>query len=365
MYDYLIVGAGLFGAVFAHEAQKAGKKVLVIDKRNHIGGNCYTENWDGINIHLYGAHVFKTSNITVWKYINQFAEFNNYLNSPIAKYNNEIYNLPFNMNTFHRMWGCMTPDDAREKINSQKCGIKAPANLEEKCISLVGKDIYEKLVKGYTEKQWGRECKSLPADIIKRIPVRFTYDNNYYNDRYQGIPNGGYTNIFIKLLEGCEILLNTDYMDNEKEYTNISKCIIYTGPIDEFYHYRFGPLEYRGLRFEHKKLATDNYQGVAVVNYTDKDTPYTRSIEHKHFEFGQQSNTVVSYEYPCKVEGGIEPFYPINDVRNNLIYQEYKRLSENNKNLYFCGRLGGYKYTDMQETIENALSLAEELIYGE
>ena len=363
-YDYLIVGAGLSGSVFANEATKKGKTCLVIDKRNHIGGNIYTENVDGINVHKYGAHIFHTSNKKVWDYINGFAEFNNFVNSPVAIYKNELYNLPFNMNTFSKMWNIKTPDEAKNIIKNQIeiCNIKNPKNLEDQAISLVGKDIYEKLIKGYTEKQWGMNCKDLPSFIIRRLPVRFTYNNNYFNDKYQGIPIGGYTQIIEKMLLNSDVLLNTDYFEFIKDHKGIAKKIIYTGEIDKFYNYRYGKLDYRSLRFESEILNEENYQGNAVVNYTEKEIPYTRIIEHKHFEFGNQPKTVVTKEYPAKYGNGNEPYYPINDSKNTALYEKYKSLADKEKNIFFCGRLGQYKYFDMDKVIENTLNLAQNII---
>lgn len=356
-YDYLIVGAGLFGSIFAHEATKRGKKVIVIDKRPHIAGNIYTEKIEDIQVHKYGAHIFHTSNKKVWDYINQFAEFNNYINSPIAVYKNEIYNLPFNMNTFSKMWNIKTPQEAKNEIAKQiaNLNITSPKNLEEQALSLVGKDVYEKLVKGYTEKQWGRNCNELPAFIIKRLPLRFTYDNNYFNARYQGIPIGGYTSIIEKMLTGIEVILNTDYFDFIKQNPDISNKIVFTGGIDEFFKYKFGYLQYRTVKFETEVLDTENYQGNAVVNYTEREIPYTRIIEHKHFEFGTQSKTVISKEYSMEWEPGIEPYYPVNDEVNTSLYEKYKKLAEENKNIIFGGRLGNYKYYDMDKVIEVAL----------
>lgn len=356
-YDYLIVGAGLYGSTFAYEMNKKGKKCLVIDKRNHIGGNIYTEEIEGINVHKYGAHIFHTSNKEVWEYINQFCEFNNYINSPIANYKGEIYNLPFNMNTFNKLWGVRTPREAQEKIEEQKkeYGIVEPKNLEEQAISLIGKDIYEKLIKGYTEKQWGRDAKDLPSFIIKRLPVRFTYDNNYFNDRYQGIPIGGYTKIIEKMLEGIEVRLNSNFFDKREEYENIADKVVFTGMIDEYYNYCFGKLEYRSLRFETEVLNEENYQGNAVVNYTERETPYTRIIEHKHFEYGQQIKTVITKEYSSEWKEGDEPYYPVNDERNNKLYLKYKELADKEKKVIFGGRLGEYKYYDMDKVIENVL----------
>ena len=356
-YDYLIVGAGLYGSIFAYEMNKKGKKCLVIDKRNHIGGNIYTEEIEGINVHKYGAHIFHTSNKEVWEYINQFCEFNNYINSPIANYKGEIYNLPFNMNTFNKLWGVITPKEAQKKIEEQKKehGIVEPKNLEEQAISLIGKDIYEKLIKGYTEKQWGRDAKKLPSFIIKRLPVRFTYDNNYFNDRYQGIPIGGYTKIIEKMLEGIEVRLNSNFFDKREEYENIADKIVFTGMIDEYYNYFFGKLEYRSLRFETEILNEENYQGNAVVNYTEGEIPYTRIIEHKHFEYGQQEKTVITREYPSEWKEGDEPYYPVNNERNNELYLKYKELADKEKKVIFGGRLGEYKYYDMDKVIEKCL----------
>ncbi len=356
-YDYLIVGAGLYGSIFAYEMNKKGKKCLVIDKRNYIGGNIYTEEIEGINVHKYGAHIFHTSNKEVWEYINQFCEFNNYINSPIANYKGEIYNLPFNMNTFNKLWGVKTPREAQEKIEEQKkeYGIVKPKNLEEQAISLIGKDIYEKLIKGYTEKQWGRDAKDLPSFIIKRLPVRFTYDNNYFNDRYQGIPIGGYTKIIEKILEGIEVRLNSNFFDKREEYENIADKIVFTGMIDEYYDYCFGKLEYRSLKFETEVLSEENYQGNAVVNYTEREIPYTRIIEHKHFEYGQQEKTVITREYPIEWKEGDEPYYPVNNERNNELYLKYKELADKEEKVIFGGRLGEYKYYDMDRVIERVV----------
>ena len=356
-YDYLIVGAGLFGSIFAHEATKRGKKVLVIDKRPHIAGNIYTEKIEDIHVHKYGAHIFHTSNKIVWDYINQFAEFNNYINSPVAIYKDEIYNLPFNMNTFSKMWNIKTPQEAKEEIAKQiaTLNITSPQNLEEQALSLVGKDVYEKLIKGYTEKQWGRSCKELPAFIIKRLPLRFTYDNNYFNARYQGIPIGGYTAIIEKMLNGIDLKLNTDYFDFIKQNSNIAEKTVFTGSIDEFFNYQFGYLQYRTVSFETETLNIENFQGNAVVNYTERNIPYTRIIEHKHFEFGTQPKTVISKEYSTEWKPGIEPYYPVNDETNTSLYEKYKELAENNKNIIFGGRLGNYKYYDMDKVIEVAL----------
>jgi UDP-galactopyranose mutase len=362
-YDYLIVGAGLYGATFACEMTKKGKKCLVIDRRPHIGGNIYTESIDGINVHKYGAHIFHTNKKQIWDYINQFAEFNNYVNSPIANYKGEIYNLPFNMNTFNKLWGVKTPDEARSIIERQRneTGITNPRNLEEQALYLVGRDIYERLIKGYTEKQWGMECKDLPAFIIQRLPLRFVYDNNYFNDRYQGIPIGGYTSIIAKMLSNCEIVLNTDYFDFIKGNRNISNRTLFTGAIDEYFEYCFGELEYRSLRFETEIVDTDNFQGNAVVNYTDREVPYTRIIEHKHFEFGSQPKSVISKEYPQVWKRGIEAFYPVNNEKNNALFQKYKELAAGFNSILFGGRLGCYQYYDMDEIIEMALAQVEEL----
>ncbi len=361
-YDYLIVGSGLFGAIFAHEANKAGKKVLVIEKRDHIGGNIYTQEIEGIQVHKYGAHIFHTSNQEVWDYVNQFACFNRYTNSPIAKYKEEVYNLPFNMNTFQRMWGVFTPEQAKEKIRLQiqEAKIKEPRNLEEQAISLVGRDIYEKLVKGYTEKQWGKRADQLPAFIIRRLPVRFVYDNNYFNDTYQGIPIGGYTGIIEKLLEGIEVRLNTDFFTNRKEFEETAQKIVYTGMIDEFYDYCYGELEYRSLRFETEVLEEENHQGNAVVNYTEYEIPYTRIIEHKHFEFLCQKEsslpkTVITREYPATWKKGDEPYYPMNDEKNNGVYEQYQCKAKEEQNVIFGGRLGLYRYFDMHQVVEEAL----------
>ena len=337
MYDYLIVGAGLFGAVFAHEAYKKGRTCLVIDKRNNIGGNIYTESTEGINVHKYGAHIFHTSDKQIWDYVNRFAEFNNYINSPVAVYKDELYNLPFNMNTFSRMWNIRTPEQAKEIIASQiaDLGITEPHNLEEQALSLVGRDVYEKLIKGYTEKQWGRDCKELPAFIIKRLPLRFVYDNNYFNDRYQGIPIGGYTAIIEKMLEGIEVRTGTDYFDFIRDNKNIARKTIFTGMIDEYYGYWYGPLQYRSVRFETEGLDCENYQGNAVVNYTDREVPYTRIIEHKHFEFGKQPKTVISREYSAEWKQGMEPYYPVNNEENNALYEKYRELADKESNVIF------------------------------
>ena len=356
-YDYLIVGSGLFGSIFAYEANKKGKKCLVIDQRNHIGGNIYTEEIEGIHVHKYGAHIFHTSNKKVWDYIQQFTQFNRYTNSPIANYKGEIYNMPFNMNTFNKLWGVVTPEEAKATINEQikESGITEPHNLEEQAISLVGKDIYEKLVKGYTQKQWGRPCHELPAFIIKRLPVRFTYDNNYFNDLYQGIPIGGYTQIIEKLLNGIDVKLNCDFFAYRKELENIADKIVFTGMIDQFYDYCYGELEYRTLKFKEEILDIDNYQGNAVVNYNEYEVPYTRIIEHKHFEYGTQPKTVITKEYPSTWQKGDEPYYPMNDEKNNTLYSKYKALADKEDKVIFGGRLGMYKYFDMHHVIEEAL----------
>jgi len=360
-YDYLIVGAGLYGAVMAYELGKKGKSCLVIDKRDHIAGNIYCEDVEGIHVHKYGAHIFHTSDKKIWDYINQFAEFNHYINSPVAVYKDELYNLPFNMNTFSRMWGIKTPEEAKKIIERQRkeSGITEPKNLEEQALFLGGKDIYEKLIKGYTEKQWGRKCTELPAFIIKRLPFRFVYDNNYFNDRYQGIPEGGYTRLAEKLSEGCDVRLSTEYSEFIKEYPDIAEKTVYTGMIDQFYGYRFGELEYRSLRFETERLDAEDFQGNAVVNYTEREIPYTRIIEHKHFEKAKCPFTYITREYPAAWRRGDEPYYPINDEKNTLLYQKYKALADGEKNVLFGGRLGLYRYFDMDKAIEAALFLAE------
>lgn len=360
-YDYLVVGAGLYGSIFAHEAKKAGKRVLVIDKRPQIGGNVYTQEIEGINVHIYGAHIFHTNNKKVWEYISQFAEFNRYTNSPVANYHGELYSLPFNMYTFNKMWGVVTPEEAAAKIEEQKkeAGITEPSNLEEQAISLVGMDIYEKLVKGYTEKQWGRSCRELPSFIIKRLPVRLTFDNNYFNARYQGIPIGGYTRMVEKILEGVEVQLNTDYLEKKEFWDGQAEKIIYTGPIDAYFAYKLGALEYRSVRFETEVLDKPNFQGNAVVNYTDRETPWTRIIEHKFFEFGDQPKTVISREYSSEWKAGDEPYYPVNDEKNSKLYQEYKKLAEEETNVVFGGRLGEYKYYDMDAVIDSVLRMGE------
>jgi UDP-galactopyranose mutase len=362
-YDYLIVGAGLFGAVCAHELTKRGKKCLVIDRRPHIGGNCYCESTHGINVHKYGAHIFHTNNQETWDYINQFTQFNNYINSPVAVYGQELYNLPFNMNTFSKMWNIKTPAEAKAIIDKQTAEVKAqlngkePANLEEQALSLVGPDIYVKLIKGYTEKQWGRDCRDLPAFIIRRLPLRFTYDNNYFNDRFQGIPIGGYNTIFDKMFTGVEVQLGTDYQDVKSNKDIQFESVIYTGQIDEYFGFKLGHLEYRTVSFENETLDVENHQGCAVVNYTEREVPYTRIIEHKHFEFGKQPKTIISREYPTEWKPGIEPYYPINDTRNAKLYEKYLNLAKAEKNTHFGGRLGQYKYFDMDKTIEAALQL--------
>lgn len=360
-YDYLIVGAGLFGSVFAYEASKKGKKCLVIDKRDHIGGNIYTENIEGINVHKYGAHIFHTSDKAIWDYVNNFAHFNRYTNSPIARYKNETYNLPFNMNTFNKLWNVFTPQQAKAKIEEELKDVKIdePKNLEEQAIKLIGKTIYEKLVKGYTEKQWGMKATELPPFIIKRLPVRFTYDNNYFNDSYQGIPEGGYTQIIEKMLSSCDVKLNYDFFEHKNELKDISEKIIFTGPIDKYFDYQFGELEYRSVRFETEVLDIDNFQGNAVVNYTEYEVPYTRIIEHKHFEYGTQPKTVISREYSDKWTTEKEPYYPINNDRNNNLYQKYAELAKKENNIIFGGRLGQYKYYDMHVIISEALKLCD------
>ena len=361
MYDYLIVGAGLFGAVFAHEAHRRQKTCLVVEKRSHIAGNIYCKNVEGIHVHQYGAHIFHTSDKKIWDYINQFAEFNNYINSPIAVYKDELYNLPFNMNTFSKMWGIRTPSEAREKIAEQiaSLNITNPSNLEEQALSLVGTDVYENLIKGYTEKQWGRPCKDLPSFIIKRLPLRFTYDNNYFNARYQGIPIGGYTPIVEKMLSHADVRLNTDYFAHRAELSSLAHKTIFTGMLDEYFDFCYGALQYRTVRFEEELLECDNYQGNAVVNYTDIEVPYTRIIEHKHFEFGTQPVTVISREYSSEWQPGIEPYYPINDQRNSSLFAKYQELSKREENVIFGGRLGNYRYYDMDQVIAAALETAE------
>ncbi|MBQ7992663.1 MAG: UDP-galactopyranose mutase [Solobacterium sp.] len=360
-YDYLIVGAGLSGAVFAHEAKKAGKTCLVVEKRDHIGGNVYTREVEGINVHEYGAHIFHTNNKEVWEYLNQFAEFNRYTNSPVANYHGELYSLPFNMYTFNKMWGVVTPEEAARKIEEQRkeAGITEPKNLEEQAISLVGTDIYEKLVKGYTEKQWGRPCEELPAFIIKRLPVRLTFDNNYFNALYQGIPVGGYTKMIANIFGDTEVRLSTDYLAQKEELDQLADKVFYTGPVDAYFNFEKGPLEYRSVRFETEVLDTPNWQGNAVINYTDRETPWTRIIEHKHFEFGTQPKTVISKEYSSEWKPGDEPFYPLNDEKNNALYQTYKAMAEDQKNVIFGGRLGEYKYYDMDAAAARVLEITK------
>ena len=363
-YDYLVVGAGLYGAVFAEQAKKTGKSVLVIDKRDHIAGNVYTKSIEDINVHIYGAHIFHTNNKRVWDYVNRFAEFNRFTNSPVANYKGELYSLPFNMYTFNKMWGVVTPDEAAAKIEEQRAaaGIKEPKNLEEQAISLVGTDIYEKLIKGYTEKQWGRPCTELPSFIIKRLPVRLTFDNNYFNALYQGIPMGGYTKMVENMLDGIEVRLGVDYLENKAEYDDLADKVVYTGAIDAYFGYSLGALQYRSVRFETEVLDTPNFQGNAAVNYTDSETPYTRIIEHKWFEFGTQPKTVISKEYSSEWKVGDEPYYPVNDEKNGALYAEYKKLAENEPKVIFGGRLGEYKYYDMDTVIDAALSLCEKEI---
>lgn len=365
-YNYLIVGSGLYGATIAQQAKKAGKSVLVIDKRPNVGGNIYTEKVEGINVHKYGAHIFHTNNKEVWDYVTSFVDFNRFTNSPVANYKGELYSMPFNMYTFNKMWGVVTPEEAAAKIEKQKKEITGePKNLEEQAISLVGRDIYEKLVKGYTEKQWGRDCKDLPAFIIKRLPVRMTFDNNYFNALYQGIPIGGYTKLIEKMLEGIEVRLNVDYLENKEELDKLAEKVIYTGPIDAYFNYKLGTLEYRSVRFENEILDKPNFQGNAAVNYTDRETPWTRIIEHKWFEFGKDENgndlpkTVISREYSSEWKLGDEPYYPVNDAKNSALYEQYKALAEAEDNVIFGGRLGEYKYYDMDKTIEVALAAAK------
>ena len=366
MYDYLVVGAGLYGAIFAHEAKKKGKRVLVVEKRSHIAGNVYTNKQEGINVHIYGAHIFHTNNKKVWNYITQFAEFNRFTNSPVANYKGELYSMPFNMYTFNKMWGCTTPQEAQNIIEKQKKEIIGqPQNLEEQAISLVGRDIYEKLVKGYTEKQWGRDCKELPAFIIKRLPVRFTFDNNYFNALYQGVPISGYTKLVENLLDGIEVRLDVDYLEHKRELDLLANKVVYTGPIDAYFGYQLGTLEYRSVRFENETLDISNFQGNAAVNYTDRETPWTRIIEHKWFEFGKDEDgnelpkTIISREYSSEWKLGDEPYYPVNDEKNEKLYCKYKELTTGEKNVIFGGRLGEYKYYDMDEVIENVLNRCE------
>ena len=378
-YDYLIVGTGLFGAIFAYEANRKGKKCLAIDKRKHVAGNIYTENIDGINVHKYGAHIFHTSNKEVWEYIQKFAEFNRYTNSPVARYKNELYNLPFNLNTFSKMFNLITPQEIEKRLEEErKAGLeklngREPANLEEQAISLVGTTVYEKLIKGYTEKQWGKPCNELPSFIIKRLPVRMIYDNNYFNNKYQGIPIGGYTQIIEKMLSGIEVKLNYDFFDHKEKLVNIAEKIVFTGAIDKYYDYKFGPLEYRSVRFEMEKMDIDNYQGNAVVNYTDRDVPFTRIIEHKHFEQGKHlgneiiegpsvGKTIISREYSDKWDTTKEPYYPINNDRNNELYKKYEELAAKDNRVIFGGRLGQYKYYDMDKVIEEALKAVKKII---
>ena len=362
-YDYLVVGAGLFGAVFAHEAVKAGFTVLVLEKRDHIAGNIYTEEVEGIDVHKYGAHIFHTSDKNIWNYVDKFAEFNNFVNSPVANYKGEMYNMPFNMNTFSKMFNISTPAEAMEVLDKERAEITGePKNLEEQAISLVGRTVYTKLVKGYTEKQWGRDCTELPAFIIKRLPVRFTYDNNYFNDRYQGIPCEGYTTMVERMLDGADVVLNTNFLDDREKWLGMADNCVYTGPIDEYFGYRLGKLEYRSLKFETEVLDEENHQGVAVVNYTDRETPYTRIIEHKHFNFGTQPKTVVTREYPTAWEEGMEPYYPVNDERNTNLYHQYAELAAG-EGVLFGGRLAEYRYYDMDDTVAAALKLAATELY--
>jgi UDP-galactopyranose mutase len=360
-FDYLIVGAGLFGATFAHQAKLKGKKCLVIDKRFHTGGNIYCKDEDGINVHYYGAHIFHTNDKHIWDFVNSFVEFNRYTNSPVANHEGKLYNLPFNMNTFYQLWGVITPEQAQAKIQEQiaSLNITDPQNLEEQALKLVGTDIYEKLIKGYTEKQWGRKATELPAFIIKRLPVRFTFDNNYFNDKYQGIPIGGYNKLSEGLLEGIEVRLNTNFFDDPEYFKSLADKVVYTGPLDEYYNFQFGELEYRSLRFEHKRLEQENFQGNAVINYTEGHIPYTRIIEHKHFEFGTQPHTIITYEYPATWEKGMEPYYPMNDEKNTKRFKQYQALSENENNVIFGGRLAEYRYYDMHQVIGSALVKAK------
>ncbi len=365
-YDYVIVGSGLYGGVWAYEARKNQKKCLVVEKRDHLGGNLYCDDIEGIHVHRYGAHIFHTSNCKVWNFVNSITDFNRFTNSPMANYKGKLYNMPFNMNTFNEMWGITSPEKAKAKIASQRASVKGePKNLEEQAISLVGKDLYEKLVKGYTEKQWGRDCKDLPSFIIRRLPVRYTYDNNYFNDLYQGIPSDGYNVLIDRLFEGSDIAMETDYLEHKDKFDSMAKKVIYTGTIDSYFNYRYGKLEYRSLKFETEVLDTDNYQGVAVVNYTDRETPYTRIIEHKHFEFGTQPKTVITREYPAAWQEGMEPYYPVNDDKNQKLYEKYAALAEKEENVIFGGRLAEYKYYDMDKVIESAFKrmLQEKDIY--
>jgi UDP-galactopyranose mutase len=362
-YDYLIVGAGLFGSVFAHEMSKAGKRCLVIDKRNHLGGNVYCEKVEGVNVHKYGAHIFHTNDRGIWDYVNSFVEFNRFTNSPVANYKGEMYNLPFNMNTFYQLWGVKTPAEAQAKIDEQiaESGITDPQNLEEQAISMIGKDIYEKLIKGYTEKQWGRECKDLPSFIIKRLPVRFTYDNNYFKDKYQGIPIGGYNKLVDGLLEGIETITEVDFFKNKSDWEQKAEKVVFTGRIDEFYEYQYGKLNYRSLKFEHQVLEMENYQGNAVVNYTEAEVPYTRILEHKHFEFGTQPKTVITKEYPQEWDESKEPYYPVNDEKNMAIFKKYKEKADTETHYIFGGRLAEYRYYDMHQVIGSALATVKRI----
>lgn len=362
-YDYIIVGAGLSGAIFAYEAKKKGKKCLVVEKRNHIGGNLYCENVEGINVHKYGAHIFRTNDDNVWKYVNKFASFNNFINSPVARYKNKLYNLPFNMNTFYQIYKARTPEEAKRKIEKDKIKNNNPKNLEEYVQNLVGKKIYKILIKGYTEKQWGKKCNELPSSIMRRIPLRFTFNNNYFNSKYQGIPDGGYNKIFEKLLKGIDVVLNEDFNKNKKKYKKMADKIVYTGALDEYYNYCYGELEYRSLKFENKVLNQKNFQGNAVVNYTEKKVPYTRIIEHKHFEFGDQEKTVITYEYPDTWKRGKEKYYPINDKKNEELYKKYLNKAKK-ENLILCGRLALYKYFDMEDTIKSTLELCKNIFKG-
>lgn len=363
MYDYLIVGSGLYGAVFAHEMKKAGRSVLVLEKREHTGGNVYCQEKDGINIHVYGAHIFHTDDKEVWEYVQQFVEFNNYVNSPVANYKGELYNLPFNMNTFSKMWGVVTPKEAAAKIAEQRKAVSGePRNLEEQAISLIGTDIYMKLIKGYTEKQWGRSCRELPAFIIKRLPVRYTFDNNYFNDRYQGIPIGGYNKLIAGLLDGIEVRTGVDYNECREEYADVARYVVYTGAIDAYFDYQLGQLEYRGLRFETERLEEVNHQGVAVMNYTERQVPYTRVIEHKHFEFGTQPVTYITREYPADWQLGQTAYYPVNDAKNQALYERYAQLAAGEKHVIFGGRLAEYKYYDMDDVIRSALNKVREIL---
>ena len=359
-YDIAIVGTGLFGSVIAHEALARGKKVLMVECRSHVGGNCFTDTVEGINVHCYGAHIFRTADESVWNYMRQFCEFNHFVNSPIANFKGELFNMPFNMNTFYELWGVRTPDEARKEIDSQRIPCDNPANLEEHILSMAGPDIYDKLVKGYTEKQWGKKCTELPPSIMRRIPLRFTFDNNYFNDPFQGIPKGGYTPVIEKMIDGAEVILDLDYFEKKREIDESADLVVYTGAIDKFYGYCFGELEYRSLRFEHELLDCSNYQGVAVVNYTDFETPYTRIIEHKHFEFGTQEKTVISREYPQQWNREIEPYYPMEDKANQARYEKYRQKSLTEDKVVFGGRLGEYRYYDMQDTVKSALKKAED-----